>query len=101
MLSRFIIILLVIVFSTLISERVYAGNDMNKKVESNNIITPVKSGYKYKNWISTQKVADGNYLSATHSVRANGDTSNVSPFAKSPLIWTLLRLMRSPFLPEI
>ena len=60
-----IIILLIIVLSTLISENVYADNDMNKKAESNHVITPGKSGDKYKNWISTQKIADGNYLSAT------------------------------------
>jgi L-ascorbate metabolism protein UlaG (beta-lactamase superfamily) len=65
MLSHFIIILLTIVFSTLTSGHVYAGNDMNKKAESNQVITPVRSGDKYKNWISTQMLADGNYLSAT------------------------------------
>ena len=65
MLSRLIIILLIIVLSTLISEHVYADNDMNKKAESNHVITPGKSGDKYKNWISTQKIAEGNYLSAT------------------------------------
>jgi hypothetical protein len=49
MLSHFIIILLTIVFSTLTSEHVCAGNDMNKKAESNQVITPVKSGDKFKN----------------------------------------------------
>ena len=58
MLSRLINILLIIVLSTLISEHVYADNDMNKKAESNQVITPVKSGDKYKNWISTQMLAD-------------------------------------------
>ena len=47
--SHFIIILLTIVFSTLTSEHAYAGNDMNKKAESNQVITPVGSGDKYKN----------------------------------------------------
>ena len=65
MLSHVIIILLTIVFSTLTSEHVHAGNDMNKKAESNQVITPVKSGDKYKNWISTQMLVDGNSLSVT------------------------------------
>ena len=65
MLSHFIIILLTSLFSTLTSEHVYAGNDMNKKAESNQVITPVKSGDKYKNWISTQMLADKNSLSVT------------------------------------
>jgi hypothetical protein len=65
MLSHFIIILLAIVFSTLTSGHVCAGNGMNKKAESNQVITPVKSGDKYKNWISTQMLADGSYLSVT------------------------------------
>jgi len=38
---------------------------MNKKAESNQVITPVKSGDKFKNWITTQMLADGNYLSVT------------------------------------
>lgn len=65
MLSRLIIILLTIVFSTLTPEHLYADNDMNKSAESNHVITPVKTGDKYKNWISTQMLADGNYLSVT------------------------------------
>ena len=60
MLSRFIFTLLTIVFSTLTSEHLYADNDMKKKAELNQVITPVKSGDKYKNWISTQMLADGN-----------------------------------------
>ena len=65
MLSRLIIILLTIVFYILTPEHLYADNDMNKSAESNHAITPVKSGDKYKNWISTQMLADGNYLSVT------------------------------------
>ena len=65
MLSRFIFTLLTIVFFTLTSEYVYADNDMKKKAELNQVITPVKSGDKYKNWISTQMLADGNSLSVT------------------------------------
>jgi len=69
MLSHFIIILLTIVFSTLTSEYAYAGNDMNKKVESNQVITAVKSGDKYKSWISTQKLVDGNALGKTIKIK--------------------------------
>ena len=65
MLRHFIILLLTIVFSTLTSEHVSAGTDMNKKAESEQAITPVRSGDKYKNWIPTQMLADGNALSVT------------------------------------
>jgi L-ascorbate metabolism protein UlaG (beta-lactamase superfamily) len=65
MLSRLIAILLTIVFSTLTPEHIYADNDMNKSAGSNQVITPVKSGDKYKNWISTQMLSDGNLLSVT------------------------------------
>ena len=65
MLSRFIFTLLTIVFSIFTSEHVYADNDMKKMAELNQIITPVKSKDKYKNWISTQMLAEGNSLSVT------------------------------------
>ena len=65
MLSRVIIMLLTVVFSTLTSEHVNADNDINKKAESNQVITPVTSGDIYKNWIFTQMLTDGNSLLVT------------------------------------
>jgi L-ascorbate metabolism protein UlaG (beta-lactamase superfamily) len=65
MLFHFIIILLTIVFSIFTSEQVSAGNDMNNQAEASIVIKPVKSGDKYKNWIPTQMLVDGGYLSVT------------------------------------
>jgi len=43
----------------------WIAEKLNKKIESNHVIKLIKSGDKYKNWISTQKITNGDYLSAT------------------------------------
>ena len=65
MLSRFIILLLAIVSLTLVSGYVSADNHMNRKTESHQSIKPVMSEKKYENWIPTEMLADGNYISVT------------------------------------